>query len=234
MAWGLMQNFAAPVDKLILFCYSSPGAGAARALVPWAARILRYSLISQEETLNDRNAWWLPLIQGIIAVALGLFILLARQTALLWIGTAAALYMLVAGVVLLAGVMLSRRRTFGSLTGIRGIAGVIIGGGLLIVSWFKLTDLATGYTLMAIGLIVFGGLGVAAAIFEGKGCLTRLIALAINGLLLLWGIMIFVSRSQGFDLTFIVALILLALGAILIVYAFLSRGKAPEEVAEQL
>jgi hypothetical protein len=184
--------------------------------------------------VNDGNAWWLPLIQGIIAIALGLFILLAQQTALIWIGTAAALYMLVAGLVLLVNVLFSRRRSLGSLTGIRGIAGVIIGGGLLIVSWFNLTDLATTYTLIAIGLIIFGGLGVAALIFEGRGCLTRLIGLAINGLLVLWGILIFVSRSQGFDLALITAVVLLALGAILIVYAFLSRGNAPQEVAEQL
>lgn len=184
--------------------------------------------------MNDRNAWWLPLIQGIIAVALGLFILLAQQTALIWIGIAAALYMLVAGLVLLANVLFSRRRSLGSLTGIRGIAGVIIGGGLLIVSWFRLTDLATAYTLMAIGLIVFGGLGVAALLFEGRGCFTRLVRLAINGLLVLWGILIFFSRSQGLDLALITAIVLLALGAILIVYAFLSRGRAAGEVVEQL
>ncbi len=181
--------------------------------------------------MNDRNAWWLPLIQGIIAVALGLFLLFARQTAVLWIGTVAALYMFVAGLVLLARVMLSRRRSLGSWQGIQGIAGVVIGGGLLVVSLFRLTDLTTGITLMAIGLIIFGGLGVGTALFGARGCFFKISGLIINGLLLLWGILIFISRDQGFDLAQIGGILLLALGAVLIVYAFLSRGQEPEEAA---
>lgn len=188
-----------------------------------------YSL--KEAIMKDQRAWWLPLIQGLIAVALGLFLLFARATAVTWIGIAAALYMLVAGLLLLGGVLFSSRRSLDSWQGIQGIAGLVIGGGLLAASFFEVIDLTSGYTLLAVGLIVFGGLGVGAALFGARGNILRLPMLIINGLLLLWGLLILVSRNQGFNLALIGAIILLVLGATLIVVAFMSRNRDAQEAA---
>lgn len=181
--------------------------------------------------MKDQRAWWLPLIQGLIAVALGLFLLFARATAVTWIGIAAALYMLVAGLLLLGGVLFSSRRSLDSWQGIQGIAGLVIGGGLLAASFFEVIDLTSGYTLLAVGLIVFGGLGVGAALFGARGNILRLPMLIVNGLLLLWGLLILVSRNQGFNLALIGAIILLVLGATLIVVAFMSRNRDAQEAA---
>jgi uncharacterized membrane protein HdeD (DUF308 family) len=181
--------------------------------------------------VKDQRAWWLPLIQGLIAVALGLFLLFARTTAVTWIGTAAALYMFVAGLLLLGGVLFSSRRSLDSWQGIQGIAGLVIGGGLLAVSLFDLTDLTTSFTLLAVGLIVFGGLGVGAGLFGARGTIFRLPMLIINGLLLLWGVLVLFSRNQGFDLALIGAIILLVLGVVLIISAFLARGKDADAAA---
>ena len=168
------------------------------------------------------NPWWLMLIQGIVGVALALYIFFARDQAVLIIGLIAAAYVFVMGLVqTIAGY-----GTGGSKTLMyRGIAGMIIGALLFGMYFLNLGTVQSGYTLLAIGLIVFGALGLWANFFDRGQKDFEWGPIIINGALLLWGVLIFFTRSREIDLANASAWILLIAGGAGIAWSFVMRNQ---------
>jgi uncharacterized membrane protein HdeD (DUF308 family) len=180
--------------------------------------------------MNKDKLWWLVLVQGIIAIGLGLYIVAQRDQATTYIGLLAAAYIFISGITQTIGA--STQGSKRSKTGlIRGIAGLVIGGGLLAAAWFGWVNLINGYTLLAIGLLIYGGLGLWYSFFDRGDIPFSWGPILLNGLLVLWGILVFVSRMQGFDLAMVSAGILVLVGALACVWAFLVRPSGDEDDA---
>ncbi len=178
--------------------------------------------------MKKDKLWWLVLIQGIIAIGLGLYIVTQPDQASANIGVLAAAYIFISGITqTIAASTQSSKRTKTGL--IRGIAGLVIGGGLLAAAWFNWVNLATGYTLLATGLVIYGGLGLWHQFFDRGEAPFTWGPVILNGLLALWGILIFVSRMMQLDLAMVSAGILVAIGALACVWAFLSRPSGDDD-----
>ena len=120
--------------------------------------------------MGKNSPWWLALIQGLVALGLGLFMLLDPTAASAVIGLLAAIYLLVAGIVhTIRG--LARRRVVKRMNVmlIRGIVGLVVGGIILALVVFNIGTLAFGYTVLAIGLIIFGAIGLFSSFFQREG-----------------------------------------------------------------
>lgn len=148
---------------------------------------------------EDKSLLWQGIIQGIVALGLGLLMVFSRNTATLWIGIAVAVYLFVAGIIQTTRGLGLQSAGFGSTVLIRGIVGLIVGGILLVMAWFDWGSLAAGYTILALGLLVFGGLGLFVNFFQRGRRQFEWGPVLVNLALMVWGFLIFFSRGRDFD-----------------------------------
>lgn len=182
--------------------------------------------------MSENNSFWLQLVEGIVAVALGLFLLLGRDTAVLYIGVLIAIYLLVAGIVETIRGLGLRSAGEGSALLIRGLVGLIFGAILLVMALFDVGGIVFGYTLIALALIIFGALGIYTSIFQRGDKAFEWGPVLVNLALLVWGVLIFFTRAHDRDLATISGWILVIIGAIILVWTFLTRQEEPEEPEE--
>lgn len=182
--------------------------------------------------MEKKSPWWLGLIQGLVALGLGLFLVLDRGSASFIIGLLAAIYLLVAGIIQTIRGLGLRSADKGSMVLIRGLVGLVFGAILLAFALFNIGTLQSGYTILAIGLIVFGTLGLFTSFFQRGDKGFEWGPVLVNLALMVWGILVFFSRSQGFDLALVSGWILIVVGAIILLWTFLGRKNAPEAAAD--
>lgn len=175
--------------------------------------------------MDNGSKWWVSLIEGIIAILLGLYLLFGGNAAAGNIALVAGVFMFIAGVLALF------RRSDDAIGRYQGIVAVIVGALLLFLYAFDILGFYWDMTIFAIGAILVGLLGLYANLFDRRGRDFSWGRVLFNALLVLWGIMIFFSRMQDFDLQFWTAIILIALGVILALWGFFSRddGETAEE-----
>ncbi len=173
--------------------------------------------------MENEKSWWAPLVQGIIAIILGLYILIGGDPAAGNVVLVAGLYILIAGIISLF------RGSSDAIGRYQGIVGVIVGALVLFLYAFDILPTFWDFTIFAIGAILVGAMGLYANFFDRGGRDFSWGPVLINALLILWGAMIFFSRVQDFDLQSITAWILIAIGAILALWGFFSRNKKTSE-----
>lgn len=179
--------------------------------------------------MSENQPWWIGLVEGIVALALGLFLVFARDTASLYIGVLAAVYLLVAGIIETIRGLGLRSADQGSMVLVRGVVGLVFGAVLLIMALIDLGGLRFGYTLLGIALIIFGALGIYIYIFQRGGKAFEWGPVLVNVGLLVWGVLVFFSRAQGFDLAIASGWLLIAIGAIILIWTLLTRPDESDE-----
>lgn len=169
--------------------------------------------------------WWSTLILGIIAIILGFYILLGGDAAAGNVALVAALYMLISGVISLF------RGNDDKIGRYQGIIAVIVGALVLFLYAFNILPTDWDFTIFAVGAIIVGAMGLYNAFFARGGRQFSWGPVLVNGLLIIWGIMIFFARVQDFDLQTVTAWILIIMGTIITLWAYLTRNKndAPAE-----
>ena len=180
--------------------------------------------------MGKNSPWWLALIQGLVALGLGLFMLLDPTAASAVIGLLAAIYLLVAGIVhTIRG--LARRRVVKrmNLMLIRGIVGLVVGGIILVIALFGIGSADFSRTILAIGLIIFGALGLFSSVFQRDGKKLAWGPVLVNLALVVWGVLVFFARSQNLNLTLISGWILVIVGVVILAWTFLGRKEPPTE-----
>ena len=170
-----------------------------------------------------RNSpWWLALIQGLVAVGAGLFLLVDPTAATFLVGLLAAIYLLVTGLIYTVRGIIVRRPGKSSLLLIRGIVGLVFGAVLLAMALFNIGDVGLGYTILAIGLVVFGGMGLFSSLFHREGKPFAWGPVIVSGALLAWGLIILFARST-INLPAVSGWILVLIGVVIIAYTLLGR-----------
>ncbi len=181
--------------------------------------------------MNSSSNWIWKLIQGIIALGLGLFIMFGGDTANTSVAYAIGIFLLLTGAIQLWRGTFNRTAAGGTIDLLIGLIGTI--GGAIVLALLYFTDTATStiYTILAIVLIAFGAVGLFETLFARGRELFSWGSLLVDALLVLLGIMVFVSRSQDFDLNFWGGLSLAVIGLIMAGYAyFFQRTSEPEPV----
>jgi uncharacterized membrane protein HdeD (DUF308 family) len=176
--------------------------------------------------MDNGNSWWVNLLQGIIAILLGLYLLFGGDAAAGNIILVAGLYMLAAG--LLALIRGSKDR----IGRYRGIVAVIVGALVILLYAVNILPTYWDFTVFAIGAILVGLLGLYSDFFDRGGRDLSWAKVLINALLVLWGAMIFFSRYQDFDLQNITAVILIVMGVVIAAWGYLTRDR--DEVVEDI
>ena len=167
--------------------------------------------------MDYARSWWALLIEGIVAILLGLYLLMGGDRA-------AGNFALVAGLYILVVSLVELFRGSGKVSRYRGIVGVIVSLLILLLYFVDILPTYWDFTIFAVGAIIVGIFGLYAAFFARSGREFAWGPVLVNGLLLLWGIMIFFTRSQDRDMQAISGWILIAMGAIIALWGFLARN----------
>lgn len=182
--------------------------------------------------MDSSSNWFWKLVQGIIAIALGLFIMFGGETASTSVAYVLSIFLLLTGAIQLWRGAFNRRAAGGTVDLIIGLIGTIGGAIMLALLYFTNTGIPTIYTLLAIILIAYGAVGLFETLFARGREIFSWGALLVDALLVVLGIMVFVSRSQEFNLNFWGGLVLALVGVIMAGYAYLfQRDSEPEPVA---
>lgn len=174
------------------------------------------------------SPWWFALIQGFVALGIGLFMLLDPGSASTLAVLLGSIYLLVAGVMLTLRGLAARRARKGTLLLIRGLAGLVIGAVILLFGLFDLGSDETARTILAVGLIIFGAIGLFTSLFQRQGKPFSWGPLLVNAALLVWGLLILFS---SLNLTTVSGWILIIIGVVVILYTVLGRKDPDSEAA---
>lgn len=167
--------------------------------------------------------WIWTLVRGIFALALGVFLLVGTSSAPIAIAYVLAIYMAISGAVQ-TFVGFTGRNAAGARTDrIRGLVGLIGGVALLLLAYFNVLTLASAYTILAVLLILYGLLGLWEAILDRGASRFRWMPILVNALLVVLGVLVFLSRSQNFDLRIWSGIVLSIIGIGVIAYASYMR-----------
>lgn len=193
-------------------------------------------MIDQAKRLNPlASAWWIGLIQGSLAAALGLLFWMRPTGAAGVLLQFVALFLVIVGLMdLMAGMSGPRRDSAESIAFWRGLVGFF--GGLIMLSlvflgYFNAPErVALGMTLMGIILLAYGALGIVLS-FMRKQKQGRWTAFTLATIITLLGLSLMVDRVTTFAAAWI-GPILLILGVVLIVYSVLRRSWEREALEE--
>jgi uncharacterized membrane protein HdeD (DUF308 family) len=172
--------------------------------------------------MSKNSPWWLALIQGLVALGAGLFLLVDPNAAKFLVGLLAAIYLLVTGLIYTVRGVIARRPGKSSLLLIRGIVGLIFGGVLLAMAFFDIGDLQLGYTILAIGLLIFGAMGLFQSVFKREGKAFAWGPVIVHGALLAWGLIILFAPASV-NIPAVSGWILIIIGVVIIAYTILGR-----------
>ncbi|MEJ2752025.1 MAG: hypothetical protein P8169_05010 [Chloroflexota bacterium] len=104
----------------------------------------------------DSGKWWVSLVEGIVAILLGLYLLFGGDSA-------AGAFALVAGIYVLVVGILELWRGRGTVSRYRGLIGVIVGALILVLYFVDIFNTPLDFTLFAIGTIIVGAIGLYAS-----------------------------------------------------------------------
>lgn len=181
--------------------------------------------------MMSTNRWILTLIQGVLAVGVGAWMLLGRSSALTVFGYAVALYIAVAGLIQTARALLNWGAANSTIELLRGLLGLLSGVLVLILAYFTNTAPPTLLTILAISLIAYGAVGLFSHVFARGERHFAWQTLLVNALLVLLGILVFVDRTQEIDILLWAAIIFILAGAVMIVYSLTRQRGHAEETA---
>ncbi len=179
--------------------------------------------IDQIKPWRRGTAWWVLLVEGIVAAGLGMAMIFQPTEAAGWV------LLILAGVLALHGLLtlfaFLRGRRQGKLPVIRGAIGLIVGMTVILMALFNLGDKQVAAWILAIGLLLNGALALLAPFMEAsedgqRGNLLMGILLLVLGGLLLYNLL------TAVDVLIATAWTLLLLGVVLIAYSLVMRSRS--------
>ena len=171
--------------------------------------------------------WWVTGIEGIVLVALGLYLLLAPASAGGLIMQLIALALLIQSVLQIAAGLRGARAAADPYAMLQAGIGATVGLLIFLRGWLAPTlDIGSARTILGLGLLAFAVVGVIGALLnrdEGESWLGPVVTAGL--LILLAAVLLTSSDSSALDRLAILGWIALIGGALLLVLAWRARSK---------
>jgi uncharacterized membrane protein HdeD (DUF308 family) len=191
--------------------------------------------MTTKATASSSNGWIWTIVRGVIALALGLFLIAGGDTARTAVAYALAAYIAITGAMQTFSGLLNRQAP-GSVTDrIRGLVGLIGGVAMILLLYFNVLQLGTAYTFIAILAIAYGLLGIFESFFDRGQAYFRWMPVIVNVMLILLGVLVFYSRTAaGFDLQLWSGVVFAILGTAVVVYGYFVQKPSPQVLATNI
>lgn len=180
---------------------------------------------------SNRSAWVWTIVKGLVALALGIFLLVGADTASSVVAYALAGYLAISGTMQTFSGFFNRHAPGSATDRIRGLVGLVAGVILLLLIYFNVLSLEAVYSVLAVAVIAYGLLGIFEAIFDRGANRFQWMPLIVNLLLVVLGGMVFYFRTQELDLKMWAGIVLAAIGVIIIVYGYFVQKGSPSAAA---
>lgn len=185
--------------------------------------------VDQLKPWRRATAWWVLLVEGIVAAGLGAALLLWPDDAQGWTLLFLAIVLATQGLLMLFSLLRGKRQ--GNFALVRGAISLIIGMIVILMPIFGFGDRLTAAWLLAIGLVVAGLLAIVAPFFEGRASSKRGDLLMAIFLLVLGGLLAY-NIVTGINVLLFLAWTLILFGVALIGFGILARSKADAGAAQ--
>lgn len=173
--------------------------------------------------MNDNNRWIWSLVQGLLAIGIGLWALLGRDSALGALIYATAIYVALAGLIQTARALLNWKAGDSKTELVRGLIGLIGGALVLALAYFTTTAAGTVLIILAVVLIAYGVVGLFSTAFARGGRPFEWQPVVVSALMVALGALIFIDQSQEVDLFLWTAVIFLIVGIAMVLYALMRQ-----------
>jgi uncharacterized membrane protein HdeD (DUF308 family) len=172
--------------------------------------------------------WFWVLVEGLVMLALGLFMVLAKQQARLTFGVILAIALAVGGALQLLAAWRAKQAGDESPWGwVRGGIGLGVGLLMLILILANALSLEAGRLILGIGCLVYGGFG-AYMLYLKRQDGVRFPAVLSSTVFVVVGLLLIVAALGGellATITVIISVLLMLFGVFLILWAFVLRGQ---------
>lgn len=176
------------------------------------------------------GSWWNALIQGLLALGLGIFLFMNPTEATRVLAQFLALYLLISGLFAIeAGPRLLQQEGLGKVSYYKGVAGALIGGTLIFLYIMQWLSFDSGMILLGSGLLIYGLIGLYQA-YVDKNKNGQILGYISSALFLFLGLSALFFRQQNVMRGW-VAPVLMLLGVGLIVMAIIRRSNAQKAKA---
>jgi uncharacterized membrane protein HdeD (DUF308 family) len=178
------------------------------------------SALSQIAPWRRDIPWWIVLIEGILTLAVGIYLVTnlqdARRTVLFIIGG----YLVVTSILhIIAGLNRSMRDTNAQFTVIRGVVGLIIGLIVVLAPFFPFLHFLDTRLILAIGFLISGLIGLyGVSVVRREGGIGW--AAVINSILnLALAVLLFYLTATNTTILFWIGGLAIIFGIVLVVYS---------------
>ncbi|MDQ2652870.1 MAG: DUF308 domain-containing protein [Chloroflexota bacterium] len=182
---------------------------------------------TQVVTPRSHPRYWVPVIEGVVALALGIYVVLFPADAPVIVRSIIAAALLVLSFVQIFEGFRFWNRPVSPWATLGGGVGVTAAVFTLLADWAPGFTPAGARQMLALGLAAFGIIGLVSLIFTLRSTGFKIASLIIDVLAIVLGVFLYLAEEQNVERIKYLGLVAMLGGAVLLIYGYFlwSRGR---------
>lgn len=178
-------------------------------------------------TTRPHPRFWVPVIEGVVALALGVYVVLFPQDAPGVVRSIIAVALLALSVVQIFEGFRFWNRSVSPWATLGGGVGATAAVFTLLALWLPEITPAAARVMLAIGLAAFGVIGLVSLIFTVRSTGFKIASLIIDVLAIALGVFLYLAEEQNPERIKLLGLVALLGGVVLLIYGYFlwNRGR---------
>jgi hypothetical protein len=164
--------------------------------------------------------FWVPVIEGVVALALGVYVVLFPEEAPVIVRSIIAAALLVLSFVQIFEGFRFWNRPVSPWATLGGGVGATAAVFTLLANWAPEITSAAARIMLAIGLVAFGIIGLVSLIFTLRSTGFKIASLIIDVLAIALGVLFYLAEEQNYDRIKLLGLVALLGGVVLLIYGY--------------
>ncbi len=175
---------------------------------------------TQVVTTRPHPRFWVPLIEGVVALALGVYVVLFPEEAPVIVRSIIAVALLLLSFVQIFEGFRFWNRPVSPWATLGGGVGATAAIFTLLANWLPEISAAAARLMLALGLGAFGVIGLISLIFTLRSTGFKIASLIIDVLAIALGVFLYLAEEQNTDRIKLLGLVALLGGAVLLIYGY--------------
>lgn len=171
-------------------------------------------------TTRTHPRFWVPGIEGVVALALGVYVVLFPEEAPIIVRSIIAAALLLLSVAQIVEGFRFRDRPVSPWATLRGGVGATAAVFTLLANWVPEITSAAARITLAIGLVAFGAIGLVSLIFTLGSTGFKFASLIIDVLAIALGVILYLAEGQNIERIRLLGLVALVGGVVLLIYGY--------------
>lgn len=180
------------------------------------------SEISETKVVSTRShpRFWVPVIEGVVALALGVYVVLFPADAPMIVRSIIAVALLMLSFVQIFEGFRFWNRSVSPWATLGGGVGATAATFTLLANWLPEFTPAAARLMLAVGLGAFGIIGLVSLIFTLRSTGFKIASLIIDVLAIVLGVFLYLAEEQNTERIKLLGLVALLGGAVLLIYGY--------------